>query len=181
MIISKTLGIEGRKLITPDDDYDPLKEFNSAYEGTRTLVEEMHLEYQSLIKNDPELEERLRLMPGAIFSGRKHPSKGLYGVFFCYGLPALDKEEEVFTYEAGTTNWYFYNLERDIILEAPGEICASIRSKPNTPRKCVTEEKTLIDLRNKIEKHIKNTYLRRIDAPVGEKPILKCWMELNEG
>ena len=75
----------------------------------------------------------------------------------------------MFTYEAGTTNWYFYNLERDIILDAPGEICASIRSKPNTPRKCVTEEKTLIDLRNKIEKHIKNTYLRRIDAPVGVK------------
>ena len=29
--------------------------------------------------------------------------------------------------------------------------------------------------------HIKNTYLKRVDAPVGVKPSLKCWMELNEG
>ena len=57
---------------------------------------------------------------------------------------------------------------------------ASIRSKPNTPRKCTTEEKTLIDLRARIEKHIKNTYLKRVDAPVGVKPALKCWMELCE-
>jgi len=26
-----------------------------------------------------------------------------------------------------------------------------------------------------------NTYLKRVDAPVGVKPALRCWMELNEG
>ena len=36
-------------------------------------------------------------------------------------------------------------------------------------------------MRGKVEKHIKNTYLKRVDAPVGVKPALKCWMELNEG
>lgn len=25
----------------------------------------------------------------------------------------------------------------------------------------------------------KNSYLKRVDAPVGVKPSLKCWMELN--
>ena len=30
-------------------------------------------------------------------------------------------------------------------------------------------------------KHIKDTYLKRVDAPVGVKPALKCWMEINEG
>ena len=74
-----------------------------------------------------------------------------------------------------------YDLDRDAILEEPAEIIGSIRSKPDTPRKCTTEEKTLGDLRAKIEKHIKNTYLKRIDAPVGVKPALKCWMERNEG
>jgi len=181
LLISKTLGIEGRKLLTPEDDFEALKEFNSAYEGTRTAVENMHLEYQALIQDDPELENRLRRLPGAIFSGRKKLAKGIHGVFFCYGLPALDKETDEFTEEAGTTRWYLYELNRDIILEDPGEIVASIRSKPNTPRKCITDEKTLIEVRSKIEKHIKNTYLKRIDAPVGVKPKLKCWMELNEG
>ena len=71
-------------------------------------------------------------------------------------------------------------LDRDAILEEPGEIVASIRSKSDTPRQCTTEEKILVDIRGKIEKHIKNTYLKRVDAPVGVKPALRCWMELNE-
>jgi len=181
LLISKTLGIEGKKLLTPQDDYDALREFNSAYEGTRTAVEEMHLEYQDLVTEDPELDGRLRHLPGAIFSGRKRPAKGTRGVFFCYALPALDKEREEFTEEAGTTRWYLYDLDRDAILEEPGEIVASIRSKPNTPRKCTTTEKALLDLRKMIEKHIKNSYLKRVDAPAGVRPALKCWMELNEG
>ncbi len=181
LLISKTLGIEGKKLLTPEDDYEALKEFNHTYEGTRTAVEEMHLEYQALLQADPGLEPRLKHLPGATFSGRKRLAKGARGVFFCYALPALDKEAGEFTEEAGTARWYLYDLDRDTIMEEPGEIVASVRSKPNTPRKCTTEEQTLVDVRTRIEKHIKNTYLKRIDAPVGVKPSLKCWMELNEG
>ena len=49
LMISKTLGIEGKKLLRPEDDYEALKEFNQAYEGTKTAIEEMHLEYQALL------------------------------------------------------------------------------------------------------------------------------------
>ena len=48
--------------------------------------------------------------------------KGALGVFFCYALPALDKEIGDFTEEAGTTRWYLYDIERDAIYEEPGEI-----------------------------------------------------------
>lgn len=181
LLISKTLGIEGKKLLTPEDDFDALKEFNHAYEGTKTAVEDMHLEYQALLQADPELESRLKRLPGATFSGRKRPAKGAHGVFMCYALPALDKVAGEFTEVAGTTRWYLYDLDRDTILEQPGEIVASIRSTPETPRRCTTEERTLVELRAKVEKHIKNTYLKRVDAPVGVKPALRCWMELNEG
>ncbi len=181
LLISKTLGIEGKKLLTPEDDFDALKEFNHAYEGTKTAVENMHLEYQALLQADAELDSRLKRLPGATFSGRKRPAKGVRGVFFCYALPALDKEAGEFTEAAGTTRWYLCDLGRDAILEEPGEIVVSIRSKPETPRKCTTEEKTMVDLRAKVEKHIKNSYLKRVDAPVGVKPALRCWMELNEG
>ncbi len=115
----------------------------------------------------------------ATFSGRKCPAKGVRGVFFCYALLALDKEAGEFTEDAGTTRWYLYDLDRDAIRDEPGDIVASIRSKPETPRKCTAEQKTLVELRAKIERHIKNTYLKRVDAPVGVKPALKCWMELN--
>ena len=181
LLISNALGIEGKKLLTPEDNYEALKEFNHAYEGTRTAVEDMHLEYQALLQADPELEPRLARFPGAIFSGRKRVTKGMRGVFFCYALPALDKEKNEFTEEAGTTRWYLYDHDRDTILEEPGEIVASIRSKPKTHRRCTTKEETLLDIRKRIDKHIKNSYLKRVDAPVGVKPRLSCWMELNEG
>lgn len=180
ILISKTFGIEGKKLLTPDDDFNALKEFNHAYEGTKTAIEDMHLEYQALLQADPDLEARLQLLPGSTFSGRKRPARGTRGVFFCYALPALDKESSEFTEQAGTTRWYLYDTERDAIREDPGDIVASIRSKPETPRHCSTEQRTLATLRGKLEKHIKNTYLKRVDAPVGVKPVLKCWMELNE-
>ncbi len=180
LLISKTLGIEGKKLLTPEDDYEALKEFNHAYEGTRTAIEDMHLEYQALIKADPDLDVYLSNLPGATFSGRTRPRKGIKGIFFCYALPALDKEVEEFTEAAGTTRWYFYDINRETILEEPNEIISSIRSEPETPRYCVMEEKTLIELRSKVEKHIKNSYLKRVDAPIGVRPKLKCWMEINE-
>lgn len=179
LLISKTLGIEGKKLLTPDDDFDALREFNHAYEGTKTAVEDIHLEYQALLQIDPGLEARLKRLPGGTFSGRKRVAKSSQGVFFCYALPAFDKQASEFNIEAGSTRWYLFDLVRESILESPGEIISIIRSKPETPRRCTTERKTLIELRGKIEKHIKNSYLKRIDAPVGVKPVLRCWMELN--
>ena len=53
--ISRTFGIEGRKLLTPEDDYEALKNFNHAYEGTPTSAEDMHLEYQRLLREFPDL------------------------------------------------------------------------------------------------------------------------------
>ena len=55
-----------------------------------------------------------------------------------------------FTEEAGTTRWYLYNIDRETILEEPGEIVTSIRSTPETPRRCTTEEKMLLDVRKRI-------------------------------
>jgi hypothetical protein len=182
LLISETLGIEGRQLLTPDDHFKALRDFNAAYEGTKSAIESMHLEFQALIQDDPELEGRLAALPGSVFSGRKRPAKGTRGVFFCYGLPALDKELGKFTREAGTTRWYLYDVDSNQILEDAHEILTSIRSKPDTPRRCTTEKPTLVEIRGKVLKHIKNTYEKRLDVPLdAPKPSLECWMELNEG
>lgn len=141
----------------------------------------MHLEYQALVQESPDLAKRLNGLPGAFFSGRKRPAKGTRGVFFCYALPALDKEMGEFTEAAGTTRWYLYDTDKKTILDDPGEIIESLRCKAETPRLCVTEQKTLKEIRANVLKHIKDTYLKRVDAPVGVKPSLKCWMEINEG
>ena len=180
LMISSTLGIEGRKLLRPDDAYDPLREFNATYEGTRTAVEEMHLEYQALLKRHPELAERLDGLPGSVFSGRRKLSKGARGVFFCYSLPALDADGGSFTLEAGPTRWYLYDLDEGTIAESPGQVIESIRSKPNTPRRCEMGRTTLKDLRDKVLRHVRDTYLKRVNAPIdAPEPKLRCWMELN--
>ena len=46
-------------------------------------------------------------------------------------------------------------------------------------------EITIVEMeeaRDKIRKHVKNTYLKRVDAPINApKPLLTCWLELNYG
>jgi len=182
LLISRTLGIEGGKLLRPEDAFDDLKVLNAldaAYEGSRTVVEDLHLEYQALLADMPELEERLKRLPGSVFSGRERADQGLRGIFFCYALPALDKETSEFSLEAGPTRWYLVDLASNRILEEPGEIVAHVRSAPDTPRRCMMDEDLLKDWRGRIEKHIKGTYLKRVDAPIGVKPALRCWMEVN--
>ena len=35
------------------------------------------------------------------------------------------------------------------------------------------------EIRTSIEKHTKNTYLKKVQAPIGAHAILKAWMELG--
>ena len=37
----------------------------------------------------------------------------------------------------------------------------------------------LREVRLKVEKHIKNTYLKKVQAPLGVEPVLRAWMEIN--
>ena len=183
--ISKTLGIEGKKLLKEDDDYEDLRNFTERYEGRLTSIEEMHLEYQQLVREQPDLEEQLNQFPKKVFSGKENLDPGTQAVFFCIARPAHDPErsketgEDEWTAEAGDVKWYLYDLESGGILEDPAKIIAHIRSKPDTPRTTVIEKTTLRDIRARVVKHINNSYLKKVQAPVGVKPIVRAWMELN--
>ncbi|MGI8756883.1 MAG: helicase-related protein, partial [Acidimicrobiales bacterium] len=180
LLISKTLGIEGRKLLSPDDDYEALRDFNASYEGQPTTQEELYLEFQRLLDEHPELEERLAGLPCGVFSGKEVAQRGTAGVFFCFRLPAFDTAAETFTLKAGVTKWYLQPLPDGQPIDEPGAIADAIRSVPDTPRVCVRERALLTSIRDLVLKHIKNTYLKQIDAPIGApKPQLVCWMELN--
>ncbi|MCG2811987.1 MAG: phospholipase D-like domain-containing protein, partial [Candidatus Aminicenantes bacterium] len=52
--ISKTFGIEGRKLLKPDDDYEDLRDFYDQYDGKLSADESMHLEFQQLLRTYPD-------------------------------------------------------------------------------------------------------------------------------
>ncbi|MCD6359953.1 MAG: DEAD/DEAH box helicase, partial [Armatimonadetes bacterium] len=183
--ISKTLGIEGKKLLTPDDDYEALREFNEAYEGSPTEVESLKLEHECLLQEHPDLRDMLDALPGRVFSGKEHPQPGTRAVFFCYRVPRPDKLEQddagppEWTEAAGQTFWILYDVDSKDIIVDPSRIAEVIRSEPDTPRVCATEPETLREIRLAVEGHIKNTILKQLQAPIGVKPILKAWMELN--
>jgi len=185
--ISKVFGIEGKKLLKPEDDYEALKDFTHKYEGEISPTQSMHLEYQKLLQDYPDLAGKLSAMPGRLFTGKQHPSPGAKAIFFCYSLPAPSAESreqkalgsEVWTEEAGYARWYLYILETEQIIEEPADIIDLIRSTPGTRRLCILAKETVSEIRTKIEKHIKNTYFKRVQAPIGVKAVLKAWMELS--
>lgn len=189
--ISRTFGIEGKKLLKPEDDYEALRDFTQAYEGETTLTEDLHLEYQRLLEEYRQLQEagaalQLERLPSRVFSGKRHPQPGAKAVFFCYALPVMradlpegeQQDAAAWVTDAGRTAWYLYDLRTELIEEEPGVIVNLIRSERETPRQRAVADETLSEVRAKIEKHIKNSYLRKVQAPVGVKPVLKAWMEI---
>lgn len=183
--ISKTLGIEGRQLLREDDDYEDLRNFSEQYEGQRSPDEDMHLEWQDLLNATPELDEQVSAYPNGIFSGKQNLKPSTKQVFFCYARPAHDKAasdasgEDIWTADAGDVQWYLYDVASGEIREDAPMIVGAIRSKPETPRVTQMEEAKLSDIRIAVEKHIAKSFLRKVQAPLGVKPVLKAWMELN--
>jgi hypothetical protein len=186
LVISRTLGIEGRTLLTPDDEFDPIKEMNEQCDGNHSEVELLQLEYIKLTQQYPALIKELENLPMKAFSGRASPNPGARAVFFCYRIPRPDPDlidtetgQPRWSDRAGLTVWMCYDLAGNRIITEPGEIAALIRSEPATPRHCVIERKTLSEIRKKMDEQIVTDQLRRLQAPIGVMPILKCWMELN--
>lgn len=186
LLISKTLGIEGKKLLRPEDDFAALRDFDHQFEGEPTALETMHLEYQRLLAAYPDLPERLQALPGRVFSGKVHLNQGTQAVFFCYALPGKDNtvlepevESDAWTVTAGRTTWLMLDLQTGKVLDDAAAIDAVIHCEPETPRQCHIAQPTLSEARAKMEKHLKNGYLKQVQAPLGVVPQLVAWMELN--
>jgi len=208
MRINKTLGIEGA-LLSPDDPDMAMKLFNERYEGRETTEELMRLEKQRLETENPELWRSLPSLPYRLFSGKKagegfgpivnkrdEEIKRIEpnlkpGLFACYRMPpivgkAAEYLEEVTqekydpeNHPQGEVKWYFYEYETEKISEVLEDTWTAVRCSQNTKRVVQQGVTKLAKPRKAIEKHIKNTYLKDIQAPIGAKPILLAWMEIS--
>lgn len=208
MQINKTLGIEGA-LISPDDPEMAMKLFNARYEGKESVEELMRLEKQRIEAENPELWDKLRNLPKRLFSGKnvcdgfgpiinrrneevEHIDKfDKKGIFACYRMPpVIDKapddlfevkheEYDEQKHGIGEVKWYFIDNENGEITELLNQTWAAVRCLNDTERVVNNDVSDHKDKRKKIEKHIKNTYLKKTQAPVGAKPVLLAWMEIN--
>lgn len=172
--ISKTFGIEGKKLLTPDDDYEALKEFNAQYEGETSRDEEMALAYQQLLADNPGYAEEAAELPRKMFSGRRAETPGF---FFCYELPTK-RLDGTWTDGDGVYRWYMTGPDGRDVVEDRYDIWRQVRCERDEERILAITESDFAAARKRIESHIKKTYMRAVQAPVGVKPRLVTWMQL---
>lgn len=173
--ISKTFGIEGKMLLTPEDDFEALKEFNSKYEGETTDEEEMVLAYQELLAKNPNYTDIVQSLPKKIYSGKFASNRK--GIFFCYELPTKSIDG---TWSNGEkiNRWYFYDIESNNIIVHTYEIWKEIRCVEKESRVVTLTEKEFKKAKSIIDSFIKKNYLRAVQAPLRLKPRLVTWMQL---
>lgn len=177
--ISKTLGIETGKLLRPEDQYDELRELTHQLDGEKAPLEDLSLEWQTLLAQHPGLAENLDQLPARLFSGQAHPAPGSRAVFFCYVLPTKNPEGQ-WTHEGGPVKWLLFDLDGEKVLDTPAQIAGYVRATPQTPRRVVADKTALAGARRKVEKSLKKT-IGALEIPLGQndKPLLRCWMELS--
>lgn len=173
--ISKTFGIEGKKLLTPDDDYEALKEFNSQYEGETSSDEEMALAYQDLLADNPDYDQVVLTLPKKMHSGKTASTRT--GYFFCYELPTK-RADGTWTSGDGLYRWYIVDPETGTVSDSVYEIWKAIQCDHEEPRRLETTEEDFASVRKTIESFIKKSYMRAVQAPLGVKPRLVTWMQL---
>jgi hypothetical protein len=118
------------------------------------------------------------------------------GLFLCYRMPPVislapadlplfpssslgtREKYQPGKHPAGEIRWYFRDPESRKISEVLEETWAAVRCLPDTARTVEQGVSRLAEARKAVEKHIKNTYLKDVQAPVGAKPELIGWMEI---
>jgi superfamily II DNA/RNA helicase len=173
--ISKTFGIEGKKLLTPDDDYEALKDFNSQYEGETSCDEEIALAYQELLINNPNYDDYVQSLPKKMYSGKFASTKK--GIFFCYELPTK-RVDGSWSQGDGIYRWYLLDEESGDVTEHTYEVWKAIKCKMTESRQLIIDEEHFSAMRKIMESYIKKSYMRAVQAPLGVKPRIVTWMQL---
>jgi len=172
-----------------------LKEFNEKYEGQDNIEELMHLEQQRFSQAHPELWEMVQSAPDRLFSAKRagdgfepmvdregvvkenFKSHKVQGLFLAYRMPSVQEGVQ------GPVKWYFVDAHDGRIHEGDTDSAlqyawAAIRCVSGTDRFSQAAPDSLTAASKKVEAHIKNTYLRAVQAPIGANPILLEWMEV---
>lgn len=183
VVISRSFGIEGKQLLSPDDDFDPVKEMNERFDGVMSEVEKLRLEYDQLREEHPEQIAAATALPSKAFSGRSSVDR-LARVFFCHRIPRpdpslveVDAGQPRWSLAAGYTVWTEVALETGSSSNDVGLVASHVRCGESETRVTKLAKSKLKTLREQVEKDLVKLHLRPLQAPVGVSPSLLCWME----
>ena len=182
--ISTVFGIEGGQLLTPGDDYAALQDFNARYEGKPSVEEQMALEYQRLLAENPGYEARVADLPRKMFSGKAAPPDAPSAkTFFCYDLPVKLSDGRWTNGPGddtpGECRWYLRDETTGAVDELVHGVWTAVRCDPGTPRAFSRTREGFAASRKAIERHIRNTYMRSANPPIGHEPRLLAWMAID--
>jgi hypothetical protein len=181
LMISKTLGIPGGKLLDESDIFDDVKVFQAfkdEYNGDIAPIEELRLKWLGLVAADPTLPALVDRLPEGIATSKAGAPKG---VFICRRVPTLVKAggdaEAEWSLRPGKVEWALQGEEIERGLLA---IDRAIEATPATPTVKFSERSALhAALRgfeaSETKQFRKDTQLP-MDAPV---PETICWIEVQ--
>ena len=155
--ISETTGLEGEKLLTPEDHFKTLKDFNAAYEGQATTEEQLRLLLNKALQDDPDLESFLESLPWRVFSA-KSAAGSTTGIFACYRFPAVARPGR--SQELGELRWYFLPDGSTEVLATVDQINRHIAAERDTPRSLSRPLKYRRERLKAIEAHIRSRDLK---------------------
>lgn len=181
LMISKTLGIPGGKLLDATDIFDDVKVFQAfkdEYIGDISPLEELRLKWLELAKADPELEARTERLPSGISVATTGDPKG---VFICRRVPTRTKVDEgsepVWSLTPGRVEWAMKTggeVERGMLT-----IDDAISATAATPRRSFTDRAvvraSLRDFERAETRALRKDVQLPLDAPT---PETLCWMEI---
>jgi hypothetical protein len=181
LLISKTLGIPGGRLLTEKDMLDDVKVFTAFledYQGDVSASEELRLRYLDLLAHHPGLESLLAEMPLGVHSART----GVAGLFLCSVEPirtAPDDGESMWTLADGITRWALRTDDGEVLtdLAALDEL---VRAEPDTPVAAISDRVEVRDrlLEWQTERHAE--LMKEAGLPLdGPRPVNVCWMRLG--
>jgi len=181
LLISKTLGIPGGRLLTEDDMLDDVKVFNAfleEYMGDISPSEALRLRYLDLVSQNPGLEELLDEMPLGIHAAKESDSPGL---FTCsiepIRLVGEDDDDVSWTIEGGTARWAFREADGEIVTDIVkiDEMIACNRSESGVS---VSDRVAVRNLLKKGQADRRAELMKDnglpLDAP---SPLNVCWLE----
>jgi superfamily II DNA or RNA helicase len=182
LMISKTLGIPGGKLLDEKDMFDDVKVFQAfkdEYNGDIAPIEQLRLKWLEITKEDPLLENRISRLPEGISAAKASTGAG---IFVCRRVPVLTKpgdgEEPVWSLEPGRVEWSVKSdddVERGLL-----SIDARVSSSPDEqgmpPHDRATIRASLREFERAETKRLRKDVQLPMDAPT---PETICWMELR--
>jgi hypothetical protein len=182
LLISKTLGIPGGKLLDADEILDDTKVFNAfrdEYEGDLSPLEKIRLHYLDLLAMNPGLEDLLSDIPVGAHSARNGESAGL---FVCSIEPIRatqdDGADPVWTLEDGKVRWEFHRADGTVDggLQSIDALIRSEKSEPRVtfPDRLATKNR-LAEIRKTRWDYLMKQHGLPLDAP---QPKSICWMEI---